>query len=77
MAEDEQEYRHKLNYKVVHYGIVESIIGLILAFIIVVLFLGAIIYLSMNDHDWIAGVLAGVVAALAAIFYLKKSPTSK
>ena len=72
MAETEQSYRHKLNKRVVNFGLVESILGMCLAFIIVVLFLGGAMYLALNDHEGVAIALIGIIATLAAIFYLKK-----
>lgn len=77
MAEEEQHYRHKINNKVVNFGIIESICGMIVAFIIVILCLGAAIYLALNNNAGVAIVLIGAITSLAAIFYLKKQPTDK
>ena len=77
MAEDEQDYRHKISHKVVNYGLVESILGMCFAFIIVLLYLAAAFYLAMHGHEGVAIALIGIIAALAAIFYLKKEPSSK
>ena len=77
MAEEEQHYRQKLNNKVVNFGIVESICGLAVAFIIVVLCLGAAIYLALHDKEVVSIVIIGVIAGLAAVFYLKKQPAEK
>ena len=76
MAE-EQHYRQKLNNKVVNFGIVESICGMVVAFIIVVLCLGAAIYLALHDKEVVSIVIIGVIAGLAAVFYLKKQPAEK
>lgn len=72
MAETEQNYRHKLNRKVVNFGLIESILGMFFAFVIVILFLSAAIYLALNAHEGVAIALIGIIATLAAIFYLKK-----
>lgn len=77
MAEEEQRYRQKINNKVVNIGAVESICGMIVAFIVVVLCLGAAVYLALQDKPAVAIVLIGAVTGLAAIFYLKKFPTDK
>ena len=77
MAEEEQHYRHKINNKVVNFGIIESICGMIVAFIIVILCLGAAIYLALNNNAGVAIVLIGAITSLAAIFYLKKQPADK
>lgn len=77
MAEEEQHYRHKINNKVVNFGIIESICGMIVAFIIVILCLGAAIYLALNNNAGVAIVLIGAITSLAAIFYLKKQPIDK
>lgn len=76
-AEEEQHYRHKINNKVVNFGIIESICGMIVAFIIVILCLGAAIYLALNNNAGVAIVLIGAITSLAAIFYLKKQPIDK
>ncbi len=41
MAEDEQRYRQKINNKVVNLGAVESLCGMLIAFIVVILCLAA------------------------------------
>lgn len=74
MAEKEQDYRHKINNKVVNLGMIESFCGMAVAFLVVALCLGAAVYLAMQDKTTVAVVLIGVVASLAAIFYLKKQP---
>lgn len=40
--------------------------------VIVLLFLAAAIYLALNNHEGVAIALIGIIATLAAIFYLKK-----
>ena len=77
MAENEQQYRQKINNKVVNLGAIESFCGMTVAFIIVILCLGAAVYLALHGFTAVSIVLIGVVAALAAIFYLKKPPTDK
>ena len=77
MAEEEQHYRDKISNRVVNFGIIESICGMIVAFIIVILCLGAAIYLALNNNAGVAIVLIGAITSLAAIFYLKKQPADK
>lgn len=77
MAEDEQRYRQKINNKVVNLGAVESLCGMLIAFIVVILCLAAAVYLALQDKTSVAVVLIGAVTGLAAIFYLKKQPTDK
>lgn len=77
MAEEEQRYRQKINNKVVNLGAVESFCGMIAAFAVVVLCLGALVYLALHNQPLVAIVLIGAVASLAAIFYLKKTPVDK
>ena len=77
MAEEEQRYRQKINNKVVNLGAVESFCGMIAAFAVVVLCLGATVYLALHNQPTVAIVLIGAVASLAAIFYLKKTPVDK
>lgn len=50
---------------------------MIVAFIIVILCLGAAIYLALNNNAGVAIVLIGAITSLAAIFYLKKQPADK
>lgn len=77
MAENEQSWRHRINNKVVNFGLVESILGMCFAFVIVLLYLAAALYLALNNHEGVAVALIGIIAALAAIFYLKKGPSTK
>ena len=77
MAESEQCYRQKINNKVVNLGAIESFCGMIIAFLVVILCLGAAMYLALHEQSTVAIVLIGAVTGLAAIFYLKKQPTEK
>ena len=77
MAESEQRYRQKINNKVVNLGSIESFCGMITAFLVVILCLGAAMYLALHEQSTVAIVLIGAVTGLAAIFYLKKQPTEK
>lgn len=77
MAEYEQDWSHKAKDKVINYGLIESIIGMILSFVIVVLCVWAAVYLAMHGHEVVATALIGIVATLATIFYLKKTPSDK
>lgn len=74
MAESEQKHRHKLNNRIVNWGVVESILGMCFALVIVLLCIGVAVYLALNDHELVSCTLIGAIATLAAIFYLKKEP---
>lgn len=74
MAEDEQSYRHKINKKVVNFGLIESILGMCFALLIGLVGIGAAVYLAMKGHEFASCTLIGVIATLVAIFYLKKEP---
>lgn len=74
MAENEQDYRHKVNKRVVNFGLVESILGMFFALVIVLCCIGAAVYLAVNGHELASCTLIGAITALAAIFYLKKEP---
>lgn len=77
MAEKEQSHRHNYDIRLLNAGRIESLLGQIFAFVIVLAFLAASIYLTMNNHEWVAITIIGIIAALATIFYLKKTPTEK
>ena len=77
MAETEQQYRHKINNKVVNFGLIESICGMAASFILALIFLGAAIYLALQGKTSVAIVLIGAITGLAVIFYLKKEPTGR
>ena len=74
MAEDEQSYRHKINKKVVNFGLIESILGMCFALLIGLVGIGAAVYLAMKGHEFASCTLIGVIATLVAIFYLKQEP---
>ena len=74
MAEDEQSYRHKINKKVVNFGLIESILGMCYALLIGLVGIGAAVYLAMKGHEFASCTLIGVIATLVAIFYLKQEP---
>ena len=77
MAEAEQDYRHKINNKVVNFGLIESILGMCFALIAVLVCIAAATYLALNGYTAVSLAIIGVVGTLAAIFYLKKDPTEK
>lgn len=77
MAEDEQDYRHKINNKVVNFGLIESILGMCFALVAVLVCIAAAVYLALKGYASVALALIGVVGTLAAIFYLRKDPTEK
>ena len=77
MAEDEQDYRHKINNKVVNFGLIESILGMCFALIAVLVCIAAATYLALKGYTAVSLAIIGVVGTLAAIFYLKKDPTEK
>lgn len=77
MAEDEQDYRHKINNKVVNFGLIESILGMCFALIAVLVCIAAAVFLALKGYVSVSIAIIGVVGTLAAIFYLKKDPTER
>lgn len=77
MAEEEQKHRHEIDCRMLKAGRAESLLGQVLAFVIVLAFLASAVYLAMQGHEWVSVTLIGIISALAMIFYLKKTPNEK
>lgn len=77
MAEKQQQHRIDSEERIIKADIRESIFGQVFAVLLVVLFLAAAVYLGINGHDWLAGIVATLSAAISTIFYLKSTPSNK
>lgn len=77
MAEKQQQHRIDSEERIIKADIRESIFGQVFAVLLVVLFLAAAVYLGINGHDWLAGIVATLSATISAIFYLKSTPSNK
>ena len=77
MAEREQEHRHKIENNIIGKKGRENLLGQIFAFLLVLACLGVAAFLSMNNHDVLAGTIITIAAVLASIFYLKSYPQNK
>lgn len=77
MAEKQQLHRIDSEERIIKADIRESIFGQVFAVLLVVLFLAAAVYLGINGHDWLAGIVATLSATISTIFYLKSTPSNK
>lgn len=77
MAEKQQQHRIDSEERIIKADIRESIFGQVFAVLLVVLFLAAAVYLGINGHNWLAGIVATLSATISAIFYLKSTPSNK
>lgn len=77
MAEKQQMHRIKSEENIIKADIRESMCGQIFAVVLVAIFLAAAVYLGINGHDWLAGVIATLSATISAIFYLRTIPNKK
>lgn len=77
MAEKQQQHRIDSEERIIKADICESIFGQVFAVLLVVLFLAAAVYLGINGHDWLAGIVATLSATISTIFYLKSTPSNK
>jgi uncharacterized membrane protein len=77
MAEKQQQHRIDSEERIIKADIRESIFGQVFAVLLVVLFLAAAVYLGINGHDWLAGIVATLSATISTIFYLKSTPNNK
>lgn len=77
MAEKQQQHRIDSEERIIKADIRESIFGQVFVVLLVVLFLAAAVYLGINGHDWLAGIVATLSATISTIFYLKSTPSNK
>lgn len=77
MAEKQQQHRIDSEERIIKADIRESIFGQVFAVLLVVLFLAVAVYLGINGHDWLAGIVATLSATISTIFYLKSTPSNK
>ena len=78
MAELQAEHRIIIEKSVVKTNNISTILGQVFGFLIGVLGLGSAIYLSLNNHETIAGILVGsTLVSLVGIFVIGKYLQSK
>lgn len=74
MAEAEQRHRHKRETFAIYVRAANSIIGMLLGIVIVVLCLLFAYQLGMGGHDWLAGSIVAIATSCATIFVIRKAP---
>lgn len=75
MAEKNQEHRIELTNKSEKHDYIKTLLGQIFAFVLSLSFGGGAIYLGIEGHDWLAGILGcTTVVSLATIFVLNRLP---
>ena len=73
MAETQSAHRTGLEARVVNSQLIESRTGQFLGFIIALVCIGSAVWLAQNNHDGVAGILAGTtLVGLVAIFVVGK-----
>ena len=73
LAEKQLDHRIDSERQVVDGSVSDSKRGQIFAFIVAVLFLVAAVYLGINGHDWLAGILGGgTLVSLVTVFVTGK-----
>ena len=77
MAEKQSEHRMIMERKLLNRATTESVLGQIIGFLIAILFLGAAVWLGMNDHDVLAGTIVAAISSLIIVFVLKRNPKDK
>lgn len=77
MAERQQAHRIESERRIISARNKESLLGLILGAFIVFSCIGAAIFLGLHGHDWLAGIIVGIIASVTTIFVLRKAPDNK
>lgn len=77
MAEEQSKHRMCMEKKLINRSTAESVMGQIIGFLIAILFLGAALWLGMNDHDVLAGAIVAAISSLIIVFVLKRNPKEK
>lgn len=68
---EEAKTRRNENKKINCYTFIERIVGLIFSLIIALVGVIGAIYLGLEGHDWLAGILGTVTIGTLAVAYLK------
>lgn len=76
MAEKQLEHRTNNEKKIVNEEIRASKVGQFLGAFIALACIGGAIFLGMNGHDWLAGIMISIIAAVGTIFVLNKEPNN-
>lgn len=74
MAEEEQRHRFEIDNQLTKGYLSLNVRGQLLGFLIVIVLVVAIVYLTICDHEYVAGGLTIVAVSLAVIFVLRKIP---
>lgn len=74
MAERQQEHRMAVEKRLLDIDARESHRGQVTGAVLVVLCVGAAVLLGLTGHDWLAGAVVAITAAVATIFVLHKEP---
>lgn len=74
MTEIQGEHRRNIENKVLKYAFVESMTGQIIGFILALVFLGAAIWLAIENHEGLAVTIIIALSSVIAIFVIKKMP---
>lgn len=74
MAEKEQQHRFEIDNLLTKGYLSLNVRGQILGFMIVIALIVAIVYLTVEGHEYVAGGLTVVAVSLAVIFVLRKVP---
>lgn len=77
MAEKQSEHRMNLERHIVNSGVNEGKRGQIFGFVLTIVFLLASVYLGVNGHDWLAGLIIAIIASISVMFVLKKEPSKE
>ena len=74
MTEIQGEHRRNIENKVLKYAFIESMTGQIIGFILALVFLGAAIWLAIENHESLAVTIIIALSSVIAIFVIKKMP---
>lgn len=73
MAEKEMEHRHDVDVSATKHAVRVTYLGIIFAFIAVLILSGAVIFALHKGYDTVAGAIAvGAIAAVAGVFITAK-----
>ncbi len=73
MAENQLEHRLSIEKSVVNSNNNDSRLGQIFGFVLSIVCIGAAVYLGINDHEWLAGIIATTtIIGLITTFVLGK-----
>ena len=74
MAEEEQQHRFEIDNQLTKGYMALNVRGQLLGFFIVLTLIVAIVFLTIYNHEYVAGGLTLVAVSLSVIFVLRKVP---